>query len=310
MNFEQNKFSNKFVSIINNEIETILQKISTLFSSNKEFIIISKIFFKLLLQSEGVFNYLNLLPSLYNFNNNFIQFFIDRTENIIEKTKILKENIEDENVINAKEVIELIKKSKEKYSLINEKIISQKMFTIFEHPIFVDEIDNSIKIYKSEIHYIPEETKYQFNLNEINFYLKKCSLTKSTLRNIAEYDKIKNKEICKSLIRYFFISNIDCEVIITYPPFIDYEMNYSLKKNKIIEMLILDSVLDKTNINDSNLNIEKILLYKYEDNKYDNNNNKDVDMEKCVINCNFCGKLNEISENSEMKCKFCSSDFF
>ena len=310
MNFEQNKFCNKFVSIINNEIETILQKISTLFSSNKEFIIISKIFFKLLLQSEGVFNYLNLLPSLYNFNNNFIQFFIDRTENIIEKTKILKENIEDENVINAKEVIELIKKSKEKYSLINEKIISQKMFTIFEHPIFVDEIDNSIKIYKSEIHYIPEELKYQFNLNEINYYLKKCSPTKNTTRNIAEYDKIKNKEICKSLIRYFFISNIDCEVIITYPPFIDYEMNYSLKKNKIIEMLILDSVLDKTNINDDNLNIEKILLYNYEDNKYDNNNNKDVDMEKCVINCNFCGKLNEISENSEMKCKFCSSDFF
>ena len=75
-------------------------------------------------------------------------------------------------------------------------------------------------------------------------------------------------------------------------------------------MLILDSVLDKTNINDDNLNIEKILLYNYEDNKYDNNNNKDVDMEKCVITCNFCGKLNEISENSEMKCKFCSSDFF
>ena len=37
------------------------------------------------------------------------------------------------------------------------------MFTIFEHPIFVTEIDNSIKIYKSEIQYISEEIKYQFN---------------------------------------------------------------------------------------------------------------------------------------------------
>jgi ATP-dependent protease HslVU (ClpYQ) ATPase subunit len=89
-------------------------------------------------------------------------------------------------------------------------------------------------------------------------------------------------------------------------------MKYYLKKNKITEILVLDS--NNSNINDNNINIQKLneeINNKLIGGEYENNNiNKDVDMEKCIINCPICGELNEINENSEMKCKFCESNLF
>ena len=121
LNTEQNNLGIKFFSAFSHDIETIIYKISTLFSNNKEYFNIAKIFLSLILESNNVFNYLQLLPSLNNFNNTFIQYFINRTENIIEKTKILKEKNEDENLINAKEVLEIIQKIKKKIQFNKRK---------------------------------------------------------------------------------------------------------------------------------------------------------------------------------------------
>ena len=93
-------------------------------------------------------------------------------------------------------------------------------------------------------------------------------------------------------------------------------MFFNIKKNKIYDIIIVDSIVDKENINDKNLNINKIMTYttttikQVKSNNYEEKKNKDVDMEKCVINCNVCGEINEITEYSEMKCKYCQSDLF
>ena len=314
LNIDENKFNNKFYSIIDNEKESILQKISVLFTSNKDFVGVAKCFLNLILNSENVFEYLIQLPSLHNFNNNFIQFFIERCENLIEKTKLLKEKKEDENVIIAKEDIELIQKIKEKYNLNNEKIKEKKMFVISENISLIINENQNLKVFKSIIEYITEEIDEKINLNDIDYYSKNINEKKNEIRKIESYEECisKNKEIYKSLIRYFIISDIDCEINLIYHPFIDYKMKYYLKKNKITEILVLDS--NNSNINDNNINIQKLneeINNKLIGGEYENNNiNKDVDMEKCIINCPICGELNEINENSEMKCKFCESNLF
>ena len=314
LNIDENKLSNKFYSIIDNDKESILQKISVLFTSNKDFVSIAKSFLNLILNSKNVFEYLIQLPSLHNFNNNFIQFFIDRCENIIEKTKLLKEKKEDENVINAKEDIELIQKIKEKYCLnSNEKINEKKMFVIFENTSLINNENQNFKVFKSIIEYVPDEIDEKINLNDIDYYLKYIN-ENNEIRKIKSYDECisKNKDIYKSLIRYFIISDIDCEINLIYDSIIDYEMKYYLKKNKISEILVLES--NNSKINDNNINIKKPNIdinNKLIGGEYENNNiNKDVDMDKCIINCSVCGELNEINENSEMKCKFCESNLF
>ena len=116
--------------------------------------------------------------------------------------------------------------------------------------------------------------------------------------------------------RYFLISNTNCELILSYPPFIDYDMVFNIKKDKVYEIIALDIILNKEKINNKNLTINKVYTFvNKNDNQistsnYEEKNNKDVDMEKCVINCSVCGEINEITENSEMKCKFCQSDLF
>jgi hypothetical protein len=172
LNIDENKFNNKFYSIIDNEKESILQKISVLFTSNKDFVGVAKCFLNLILNSENVFEYLIQLPSLHNFNNNFIQFFIERCENLIEKTKLLKEKKEDENVIIAKEDIELIQKIKEKYNLNNEKIKEKKMFVISENISLIINENQNLKVFKSIIEYITEEIDEKINLNDIDYYSK------------------------------------------------------------------------------------------------------------------------------------------
>ena len=314
LNFEENMIGIKFLSAFSNEIETIIYKISILFSNNKEYFTIAKIFLSLILESNNVFNYLQSLPSLNNFNNNFIQFFINRTENIIEKTKILKEKNEDENIINAKEVLEIIQKIKKKYSLLNEKIMDEKMYFVYDKRQIFCNINDLIIIYKSNIEYIIDENNGNLNLNDINFNLNKVS----NIKKMENYDSLvfKNNDNIKKLTRYFLIANNNCELILSYPPFIDYDMFFNIKKNKIYDIIIVDSIVDKENINDKNLNINKIMTYttttikQVKSNNYEEKKNKDVDMEKCVINCNVCGEINEITEYSEMKCKYCQSDLF
>ena len=319
LNTEQNNLGIKFFSAFSHDIETIIYKISTLFSNNKEYFNIAKIFLSLILESNNVFNYLQLLPSLNNFNNTFIQYFINRTENIIEKTKILKEKNEDENLINAKEVLEIIQKIKKKYSLINEKIINDRMYAIKVSSAILTQINNFLIIYSENIEYIIDEYNGKINLNNVDFYKKQCKEI-STISNriISDYDSLilKNKDDYKMIKRYFLISNTNCELILSYPPFIDYDMVFNIKKDKVYEIIALDIILNKEKINNKNLTINKVYTFvNKNDNQistsnYEEKNNKDVDMEKCVINCSVCGEINEITENSEMKCKFCQSDLF
>jgi hypothetical protein len=91
-------------------------------------------------------------------------------------------------------------------------------------------------------------------------------------------------------------------------------MKYSLKKNRITEILILDSISKKLEINDNNLIIKDIILEKNNQlpviTDYEEEVNKDVDMDKCIINCPICGESNELNDNSLMKCKFCESNLF
>ena len=313
LNIDDNNLNIKFNSSIENNKESILQKISTLFTSNRDFVGIAKTFFSLILNSENIYDYLIQLPSLYNFNNNFVEFFINYSENVIDKTKLLKEKKEDENVINAREVIELIKKIREKYNISTDKINDKKMFLIYESCSSINSENENIIVYKSKIEYVSNEIKEKINLNDIEFYINENN---NRIRKIKSYDEciFNNKENYKKIIRYFIISKIDCEIKLTYSPFIDYEMKYSLKKNRITEILILDSISKKLEINDNNLIIKDIILEKNNQlpaiNDYEEEVNKDVDMDKCIINCPICGESNELNDNSLMKCKFCESNLF
>ena len=179
------------------------------------------------------------------------------------------------------------------------------MFLIYESCSSINSENENIIVYKSKIEYVSNEIKEKINLNDIEFYINENN---NRIRKIKSYDEciFNNKENYKKIIRYFIISKIDCEIKLTYSPFIDYEMKYSLKKNRITEILILDSISKKLEINDNNLIIKDIILEKNNQlpviTDYEEEVNKDVDMDKCIINCPICGESNELNDNSLMKC--------
>ena len=193
------------------------------------------------------------------------------------------------------------------------------MYAIKVSSTILTQINNFLIIYSENIEYIIDEYNGKINLNNVDFYKKQCKEI-STISNriISDYDSLilKNKDDYKMIKRYFLISNTNCELILSYPPFIDYDMVFNIKKDKVYEIIALDTILNKEKINNKNLTINKVYTFvNKNDNQistsnYEEKNNKDVDMEKCIINCSVCGEINEITENSEMKCKFCQSDLF
>ena len=192
------------------------------------------------------------------------------------------------------------------------------MYCICDSPTILNNINNILNIYTENIEYIIDKYNGSINLNDVNFYYKKNNNQTNIIRKIENYDYLidKHKDNYKMIKRYFLISKTNCELILSYPPFIDYDMVFNIKKDKTYEIIVLDPIVDKEQINDKNLTINKLVSYQIKNdnqvisNNYEEKSNKDVDLEKCVINCPVCGEINEITENCEMKCKFCQSDLF